>query len=471
MSKIELPFGASVLRRILALACTMLVVTTLGCRTSGSADDQPASRPLGRDLPTYEPPAYSDIDLASPADEQPVEPNTPITLRQSLALALLHNPALQSFSWQLRAQEANILQQSLSPNPVLGAKVENFGGSDPMNSFEGAMTTFRISQLIELGDKRVKRTRLAEKNHALSAWDYEAKRLQVITEVARRFIEVLADQHRVELSQQTLDLAQQLYDIVKDRARVGVIPTVEVDKSVVRVSTEQIILNKARLKLESSRQLLSAMWGNPAPTFAGALGDLTDVEDIPTQDHLMELVHQNPDIARWSTEIAQRRAALELAQSQAVPSASVIAGVRRFSADDENALVFELGLPLPIVDRNQGGRQEAQYNLHKAKSQQKDAEIRVRTLLVAFHKTLAGAHHEVVTLRDTTLPAARSAYDAARKAFENGLTNYIDVLDAERTLVSSERRYIEALSLYHQTLTALEGLLGQSLAPPPADES
>jgi cobalt-zinc-cadmium efflux system outer membrane protein len=100
----------------------------------------------------------------------------------------------------------------------------------------------------------------------------------------------------------------------------------------------------------------------------------------------------------------------------------------------------------------------------KAKSQQKDVEVKVRTLLIANHKKLAGAHYEAVTLRDTTIPAARSAYDAARKAFEQGLTNFIDVLDADRTLVNSQRQYIESLSTYHKTLTTLEGLVGQSPA-------
>jgi cobalt-zinc-cadmium efflux system outer membrane protein len=379
-----------------------------------------------------------------------------------LALALLRNPELEAFSWQLRVQEASILQNSLRPNPVLGAKVENFGGSDPLNRFEGAMTTFRISQLIELGDKRMKRTRLAEANHALSAWDYEAKRLEIITEVARRYIEVLADQRRVELSGQTLELSRQLYEIVKDRARAGIIPTVEVDKAVVRVSTEQILLYKTQQELESSRQQLCAMWGDSTPRFADALGELTVVEDIPTQDQLTNLVSQNPDIARWSAEISQRKAALELARSQAVPNMNVGAGIRRFNATDENALVFEVGLPVPIVDRNQGGRLQARYNLLEAKSQQEDVEVKVRTLLIANHKKLTGAHYEVVTLRDVTLPAARSAYDAARKAFEKGVTNFIDVLDADRTLVNSERHYVESLSAYHQILTTLEGLVGQS---------
>ena len=449
------------MRCISAQACIILMMMTVfGCSTSGPADNKSPGP-----APVYQPPVNPGTPgMALPADEQHLDPNTPITLMQSLALALLGNPELEAFSWQLRAQEADILQKSLRPNPVLGAKVENFGGSDPMNRFEGAMTTFRISQLIELGDKRMKRTRLAETNHALSAWDYEAKRLEIITEVALRYIEVLADQHRVELAGQTLELSRQLYEIVKDRARVGVIPTVEVDKAVVRVSTEQILLHKARRKLESSRQQLCAMWADSDPRFADALGELTVVQDIPTQDQLTKLVSQNPDIARWSAEISQRRSALELARSQAIPSVSVGAGIRRFRATDENALVFEVGLPVPIVDRNQGARLQARYNLVKAKFQQKDVEVKVRTLLITNHKKLAGAHYEVVTLRDITIPAARSAYDAARKAFEKGLTNFIDVLDADRTLVNSQRQYIESLSAYHKTLTTLEGLVGQSPA-------
>ena len=445
------------MRCISAQTCIIsIIVTLLGCSASGPVDDKPAVP-----APTNLPPADKSLDRPSLAEEQPLDPNTPITLRQSLALALLRNPELEAFSWQVRAQEANILQESLRPNPVLGAKVENFGGTDPIDRFEGAMTTFSISQLIELGGKRMKRTRLAETNHALSAWDYEAKRLEIVTEVARRYIEVLADQHRVELAEQTLELSRQLHAIVKDRARVGVIPTVEVDKAVVRVSTEQILLHKARRKLESSRQQLCAMWADSDPLFSEALGELTVVEDIPTQGQLTRLVSQNPDIARWSAEISQRRSALELARSQAIPSVSVGGGIRRFGATDENALVFEAGLPVPIVDRNQGGRLQARYDLMKAKSQQKDAEVGVRTLLIANHRTLAAAHYEVVTLRDTTIPAARSAYDAARKAFEKGLTSFIDVLDADRTLVNSQRQYIESLSTFQKTLTTLEGLVGQ----------
>jgi outer membrane protein, heavy metal efflux system len=441
----------------------LLMVAAQGCGPSKPKAHPSVTRPLRDDIPTYQAPVLERSDPCTPAREMPVEPNAPLTLQQALALALLHNPELEVFSWELRAKEAAILQQGLRPNPVLGLKVENFAGPAPMNEFDEAITTLRISQLIELGAKRVKRTRLAQQNYALSTWDYEAKRLDIVTQVTRRYVEVLADQQQQALAQQTLALAQELHGIVQDRARVGVVPTVEVDKALVRVSIEQIRLHKAQQRLQATRQQLSAQWGNARSRFTEALGELNTVEDIPTQAQLMQSVSENPDIARWSTEIAQRQAALDWAQSLAIPSVTLGGGLRRFNALDENVLVFELGLPLPVINRHQGTRQQARYNLLKAAAQQRDAQIKVQTSLVSHYRSLASAHHEANTLRDVTLPAARAAYDAARQAFEQGLTNYIDVLDAERSLVDAESQYIEALSDYHQTVAALEGLIGQAI--------
>ncbi len=133
------------MRRMSPQVCvfSMIIMTVFGCSASGPVDDKSPGP-----APVHQPPVHKDVAELSGADEQHLDPNTPITLRQSLALALLGNPELEAFSWQLRAQEANILQKSLRPNPVIVAKVENFGGSSPLNRFEGAMTTFRISQLI-----------------------------------------------------------------------------------------------------------------------------------------------------------------------------------------------------------------------------------------------------------------------------------------------------------------------------------
>ncbi len=428
-----------------------------GCEKTLLTDEGPQPGPLARDIPTFQ------TSESSAAAYEKVEPTGNLTLLQALSLSLLHNPQLEASAWQLNASEAGILQNMLRPNPVLGLKVENFGGNGTVSEFDGAVTTLRISQVIELGKKRVKRTSLSRHEHTRSAWDYEAQRLNVISETGHRYIEVLAGQQEHKLAQQALKIANDLHLIVKDRTRQGVTPTSELDKTRVKVTARKIDLENKTQQLKSSRQRLAAMWGSNTVQFSQLAGQLTDIQDIPAQEDLMNLVHRNPDIARWTTEIALRKAAVDLSTAKAYPNLTVGGGIRRFSATDQDAYVFEVGMPLPLIDRNQGARRQARYNLLTAKALKRDAETRVHTKLNELFNTLNANHHAVTALRDQSLPAARSAFHAAQKAFQHGVTDYINVLDAERTLISTQYTYIDSLAAYQKNVITLESSLGTPL--------
>src|SRR5262245_58752647 len=123
-------------------------------------------------------------DLAEPSPADAPDPTGTLTLRAALGLALARNAALQGFAWEVRARDAHALQAGRLPNPQLHAEVENVGGSGDRQDVEDAETTVRLSQLIELGGKRGTRRRLAELGSALASWDYEAKRLQVLSETS-----------------------------------------------------------------------------------------------------------------------------------------------------------------------------------------------------------------------------------------------------------------------------------------------
>ena len=431
-----------------------------GCAQSRPLAKGPPARPLAADIPTFEVPR-------SPADARPakVEPQGDLSLTKALALALLHNPQLEAYGWQLRGSEAAILQSHLRPNPMVGLKVENFGGTAPLNRFEGSMTTLRISQAIELGGKRMRRTHLAEKERVRSAWDYERERLRVIGEVGRRFVEVLADQEDLKLARQAAKLATDLYDIVKDRYAQGVSAGVELDRALVQVSVRSIEVEQQAQGLKASKQRLAATWGSGSVRFGACVGELTEVQRLPSREGLIAQLKDNPDIARWSAEIALREAAVDLSRARAIPNLTVGGGLRRFNATDENAYVFELGLPLPLTDRNQGRRRQARYELERAKALKRDAETTVYSRLGELYYGLSAHHHAVTTLRDQTLRAARSAFDTAHKAYREGVTDYINVLDAERTLIDTQYQHVASLSEYHQTIIALESLLGVSLDP------
>jgi multidrug efflux pump subunit AcrA (membrane-fusion protein) len=79
--------------------------------------------------------------------------------------------------------------------------------------------TLQLSQLIELGEKRAKRMRLAGLERELAGWDYEVNRLEVLTEAKKAFVDVLATAERQAFATDFLRLAEQVQRMVSERVK------------------------------------------------------------------------------------------------------------------------------------------------------------------------------------------------------------------------------------------------------------
>jgi cobalt-zinc-cadmium efflux system outer membrane protein len=235
------------------------------------------------------------------------EPADVISLRQALSLALLQNPELAAFSWEVRAADARRLQASLLPNPEFEVEVEEIGGSGGRSGFDGAETTIQLGQLIELAGKRPKRTRLAALEKDLADWDYESKRLDVMNQVAQAFVDVLAAQGRLALLKELVDLSEQVHIAVEQRVKAGKDSPVEGTKAKVALSIIQIEWEQAKRSLVSTRKQLAATWGSSTPVFNKVTGQFDHVLPIPSYSELTGLISQNPDIGRWAVVMRQMK--------------------------------------------------------------------------------------------------------------------------------------------------------------------
>lgn len=455
------------------LAVLLLVFSCVGCSAGPLAEQWPEYRALGRDLPTYRPPQRATDDME--ATHFPA-PAGIITLRQAMAASLLRNPELASFSYEVRIREARALQAGLLPNPEVGFEIENFAGSGATSGVDSAETTVSLSQLIELGDKRTKRRHVAELDRDLAGWDYEAKRVAVLTEVTRRFVNVITSQRRLELAQQNMTLTEQVFAAVGKRVDAGAAPAVERIRASVLVATSQIEYQRALRDLDEAKIQLAVTWAQTTTTFDSVSGALQTTAAVPSLEKLTQRISQNPELARWTVELSQRRAAVDLAKANAVPDVTASAGVRRLNDSDDTALVIGLSLPLPLFDRNQGGIAEARFSQAKALQERRAAEIRVGTALKVAHRSASTAYDEAVTLEGKVLPAAQEAFSAIDKSYQQGTVGLLEVLDAQRTLLDARRQHIDATGNYHAAVAELEGLIGQPLdqvdltAPTPNNE-
>ncbi len=438
----------------------VLVILLIGCGAHQVDVAWQEARPLGRDLTISKPPIHVPTVEES---TQLQEPTGTINLHQSLALALIHNPDLKAFSWAVRAGEAKTLQAGLRPNPELETEIEEFGGSGDLSGFSAIETTIQLGVPIDLGGVRRKQRQIAGLEAELAGWDYETARLDVLTQVNRAFIDVLAAQEVVTLNEELVRLAEQVFNTAKAQVEAGKVSPVQQMRTQVELANSRISLETSKRELEGARFVLAATWGSTSPTFEKVEGQFEMATPIPTVEQFADRVTQNPNIVRWTAEIAHRSAAIQLERSRRVPDLSIDGGMKHLSESGDVAFILGLSLPLPLFNRNQGAIREAEYNLAKAFEEQKSAEVTVRTALATAYSALSAVAATVSSLKNEVLPSAQGTFDAVTEGYRIGKFDFLEMLDAQRTLFDVKGSYIDALAKYHKAVADVEQLIGEPL--------
>lgn len=449
-NRVLLAFGAAVM---------------FGMATGGRAESHddaawPVMRPLGRDIPATRGEAGQS---ATDPVRSPVEPEEPLTLRRALELALAHSPDLAANAQTVRAAEGTVRQAGALPNPELEFEAEEFAGSGGRKGYDAAQTTARISQILELGGKRPKRRDVARSEARLTGWDYEAARLDVLTRTKKAFVDVMAAQGQIALSETLAVVAEDVRNAAAERVKAGKVPLLEETKAALELTTARIERDRAKRELDIARKRLAAIWGETVPAFKEVAGTLDTVGDIPTWESVAGRLRESPDVARWSEEIALAKASLALARAARIPDADVSVGIRRFEEDGTHTAVAGLALPLPLFDRNAGGIASARHQLFRAEHEQRAASLRATTDLAEAYSRLETARAEVLATKSDLLPGAQQAFDAAQKGYGEGKFGHLEVLDAQRTLGEAKARHLDALAAYHQAAADVERLTGTPL--------
>lgn len=439
----------------------MLVTAGVGWQVYAENNDGsawPAMGALGRDIPANRGNVVSKTQTPPAQSQQ--EQDGVLTLRRALALALMHSPELAASSHSVLAAEGAARQAGALPNPEIEILAEEFGGSDSRQGYDAAKTTIWLSQSVELGGKRGKRQDVAQSEARRTGWEYEAKRLDVIAMTKKNYVDVLAAQGQLALAEFLLVLAADVRKAAAERVKSGKVPPLEETKAGVEVALARIARDRVKRELDTARKRLTALWGETAPAFKEAGGDLDVVRDVPTIEKLAASIDATPEVARWNDEVSFGKESLALAKAQRIPNIDVIAGISRFEEDGAYAGNAGLALPLPLFDRNTGGILAATHQVTRAEYEQSAARLRTTTDLVEAHNRLETAQAEALTIKADLLPGAQQAFDAVQIGYREGKFGHLEVLDTQRTLSDSKVRYLDALAEYHKAAADVERLTG-----------
>lgn len=392
--------------------------------------------------------------------EQPAE----LTLAQALRLAFEHNRDLAAAAKEIGAMEGAVTQAGLLNNPVFSADAEDIRRSD-------RYTTIRVSQLIELGGKRSARMAASSLARDAVAQDYEIKRRNIVLGVAQGFSEVLVAQSQLRFAEQSVQLAQRVSEATAKRVQTGKVSPVEATRAKLALASAGIDLEQAKREHSAARRRLAAFWGNPTPQFTQAVGDLETMAVLPDLTMLTQRLKAHPALRRSQQEVALRQAAMEVEKSKRIPDISVSAGVRKYALDNDKSYLVGISIPLPLFNRNQGNLLTAQQRLSQAEDLEQATQARMDKELAQAYEALVATETEVKTLRNEVIPSAKSVFEAANKGFEYGKFDFLDVLDAQRTLFHNQRLYLRSLATYQRLLSELEYLVGEPFGSPSSSVS
>lgn len=367
--------------------------------------------------------------------------------------------------------------------PTVGASAEAARSRGPSLTGAGTDTSNRYSVGVGVTSfeldfwGRVKNLSEAARSQYFATQQAErAFRLTLVRDVASTYFASHGAEEQIELAEATVTSRREGLRIAKLRLDAGVTSALDYRQSETLLTQAETQLASLKLAKAQADNFLAVLVGGPLPADLPAPLSLAAQSSPPALSAGLpsDLLVARPDIVAAEEQLRAARANVGAARAAFFPSISLTGNVGFASSAldglfTNNGLTWSFGpsITLPIFDfgRNRGNLTvaEARENIAVATYE--------KTVQSAFREVadaLAGRRYlaEQVEAQERGTLATRRIADLARKRYREGVSTYLEVLDAERSLFAAEQALIELRRAQADNLVTLYVALGGGLVGP-----
>lgn len=305
---------------------------------------------------------------------------------------------------------------------------------------------------------------------ALVSSEYGLRTVQLglIADVVGTYYQLLDYHQRLEISRRTLASRQGSLDIIQQRFDKGIIPEIDLNQAQIQLEVSAAAIPLYERQIAITENALSILVGRlPYAVQTGApLRQQPFPPGIP-MGIPADILKRRPDIAAVMADLHAQTAKIGVAVALRLPAIS-LTGLLGVASTDLGSVTSEGGawyvggsLLGPIVDFGKGKQNVAV------------AEARTRQALATYEKTVLTAFREVEdalvtvqTLRvqmaavERKLAAAANASSLSAERYDKGVTSYLEVQEADRTLFSVELELSDLRQQYFAGYVNLYKALG-----------
>lgn len=365
-----------------------------------------------------------------------------LTVETAIAAAVGNHPQLRAAQSAIRRQQHLQYQATRRPNPTVGYLAAEIGNDDDA----GQQGVF-LSQEVVRGDKLTLDGQIRYREVLLAQERLRLRQLRIEADVRFALIEVAYAQEQQKLLQrlqQSLDNAVSAVNTLVSSGELGSTAALQS-----RLESQRNQMKTARTKaaLTTARQTLATVVGwksFAAPVDVSVLRPDLEADYSTRWDRIQSA---SPELSVVSAQLQVARARVCREQVEPIPNLQTQWSLQQDAATDYTVLGIQLGVELPVRDRNQGAIRAARADTWRFQHESEAVTRDLKTRYVRLAGEAQQAELQLKTIKGDLEALALQNVSTTQRAFRLGEATYLDLLNAQRAYVSLS---LETLALYRQ---------------------
>lgn len=404
-----------------------------------------------------------------------------LTLEKAVDIAVSNHPSLRVASGTQAVNEALVGQAQSGLFPQVQAQsgyqrgtanaTRNFtGGPFPRNTTGDAFGFYQnnvtLNQMLyDFGNVK-SQVDTAQFNLQAANSDAETTVQTVVVNVQQAYFSLQQAQRLLTVNQEAINQFKKHLDLAKGRFRAGVAPKLDVTTAEVDFSNAKLNLIKAQNNLSVARVTLNnAMGIRSSDTYRVEEPTLTRHDQVVMDEAIEVAMRLRPEMISQLAQEQAAETAIKTAQSNFFPTFNASAGYSYNGTDFPLVYNWTVAgtMNVPIFSGFLTKQQVAQAraNLLKTKA---NGDVLRQNILLDVSQALFNLEAAVEGMRVTAVSVtqAKERLEQVEGRYKAGLSNAVEVTDAEVALVNAQVNDVVAMSSYQAAKAALDRAMGIS---------
>jgi multidrug efflux system outer membrane protein len=397
-------------------------------------------------------------------------------LAQLIAAANRDSPDLAVAVARVRQADARARQAGAALLPEVDANLDatQFGGGAHGATAHETDWSALLSASYELdfwGRNRAARDAAQALGRANRA-DLQTARTTLLTSVASLYLQIQSLRERAELARSNLETARSVQGVIDARFAAGLLNPEDVAAQHALVAAAELAIPTLLQQEVAASGALAALVGRPPEAFAVATRPLaTLAEPHVTVGVPAQLLQRRPDLRAAEFNLAAAHADVAAARAALFPAISLTASGGIANPAVQAAVITLAGTGYSLTAGANvvqtlfdNGRLRAVTREAAAREEELAAAYRgaILAALVDVENALAGVAHldAQQAAQSEYLRQSERAFEGARMRYKEGATEFVTVLESQRTLYAARAQYSEYLLARFEARLGLGKALG-----------